>query len=184
VFDYKGKDLVAMTTADGSLHLIDSAKPDAPLAKTSIASGAGFATGALASWQDPAGNRWLLAPSSGAVVAYKVVAQGGTPALQAAWTSREMIAPLPPMVINGVIFALSSGEFRSSDAKLSAADRAKKSSPAVLYALEASTGKELWNSGKTIASFAHSGGLAGGGSRIYVGTYDGWQYAFGVPIEH
>ena len=84
------------------------------------------------------------------------------------------------MVINGVVFALSSGEFRGKDLKTIVA----KSVPAVLYALDGATGKELWNSGKTITSFVHSGGLSAGGSRVYVGTYDGNQYAFSFPIEH
>jgi outer membrane protein assembly factor BamB len=53
-----------------------------------------------------------------------------------------------------------------------------------LYALDASTGKELWNSGDTITSFVHSGGLSAGGSRVYVSDYEGTQYAFGFPIEH
>ena len=48
--------------------------------------------------------------------------------------------------------------------------RAQRSVPAVLYALDASTGKELWNSGKAIASFSHSGGLAVGGSKVFVST--------------
>jgi len=82
------------------------------------------------------------------------------------------------------VFALSSGEFRTADAKMTAAQRAQKSSKAVLYALDGVTGKELWNSGAEMASFAHSGGLAAGGTRVYVSTYDGTQYAFGYPIEH
>jgi outer membrane protein assembly factor BamB len=54
----------------------------------------------------------------------------------------------------------------------------------VLYALDSLNGRELWNSGTTITSFAHSGGLSAGGSRVFIGTYDGMQYAFGFPIEH
>ena len=184
VFEFKGKDLVAVSAADGTLHVLDTTKFDAPVAKAAMSSMANYATGALASWQDGTGNRWLLAPANGAIIAFKVVEQNGLPTLQSAWTSREMTSPLPPIIVNGVIFALSSGEFRSADAKMSAADRAKRSSNAVLYALEAATGKELWNSGSAIGSFAHSGGLAAGGNRVYVGTYDGTQYAFGVPIEH
>jgi outer membrane protein assembly factor BamB len=53
-----------------------------------------------------------------------------------------------------------------------------------LYALDATTGKELWNSGKAIPSFVHSGGLAAGGSRVYVATYEGTQYTFSFPTEH
>ena len=67
---------------------------------------------------------------------------------------------------------------------ITAAQRAQRSSPAVLYALDAATGKELWNSGKTIASFVHGGVLSGGGSQVYLGTYDGTLHAFGFPIEH
>ena len=95
-----------------------------------------------------------------------------------------MVAPLPPMVVNGVVFAVSSGEFRPKDASLSAAQRAQRSSKAVLYALDGDTGKELWNSGNTIGSFAHSGGLSAGASQMYLETYDGTLYAFGFPIEH
>jgi outer membrane protein assembly factor BamB len=95
-----------------------------------------------------------------------------------------MTSPLPPIIVNGVIFALSSGEFRSGDANVSAAQRAQKSSHAVLYALDAQTGQELWNSGTTIGSFVHSGALAAGGTRVYIAGYDGTQYAFGFPIEH
>ena len=40
------------------------------------------------------------------------------------------------------------------------------------------------NSGSTITSFVHSGGLAAGGGRVYVGGHDGTQYAFGFPMEH
>jgi outer membrane protein assembly factor BamB len=56
--------------------------------------------------------------------------------------------------------------------------------PAVLYAFDSADGKELWSSGKTIASPVHSGGLAAGGGRIYVSDHEGTQYAFGMPMEH
>jgi outer membrane protein assembly factor BamB len=67
---------------------------------------------------------------------------------------------------------------------VTAAQRKERSVPAVLYALDAATGKEFWNSGNTITSFVHSGGLSAGGSQIYLGTHDGTLYAFGFPIEH
>ena len=84
------------------------------------------------------------------------------------------------MIVNGVIFAVASGEHRSG----TAAERLKSSSPAVLYALDSVTGNVLWNSGKTMTSFVTTGGLATGGSRVYVATQDGTQYVFGYPIEH
>jgi len=95
-----------------------------------------------------------------------------------------MVSPLTPIIVNDVIFAVSSGEFRTSDAQITAAQRAQRSSRAMLYALDGATGKELWNSGNTITTFVHSGGLSGGASQMYLGTYDGTLYAFGFPIEH
>lgn len=202
VFDFKDKDLIAVASNDGQVHLLDAGALNVPVAKTPAFSSADFAAGALASWQDPAGARWLLAPAggatpagvgfkaangdvkTGAIVAWKVVEQKGALTLQPGWVSRDMVAPLTPIVVNGVIFAVSSGEFRTSDAKVTPAQRAQRSSRAVLYALDSATGKELWNSGETISGFVKTGGLAAGGSRVYVASNDGTQYVFGFPIEH
>jgi outer membrane protein assembly factor BamB len=203
VFEYQGKDLIALATSDGQVQLLDSAVLGGqPLAATPAFSSANFAAGSLASWQDAAGKRWVLAPAggsaatgagfaegngevkNGAIVAFEVVEENGTPALRPRWVSRDMVSPLPPAIVNGVVFALSSGEFRSGDTQVTAAQRAQRSSQAVLYALDAATGKELWNSGSTITSFVHSGGLAAGAGRVYVGGHDGTQYAFGFPMEH
>jgi hypothetical protein len=201
VFEYKGRNLLAVASNDGRLSLLDtgSLKDEKPLDRTEPFSSSGYASGALASWQDSSGTRWVLAPAGGAVaglptnngqvsngsiVAWKVVDKNGAPAFEPGWVSRDLISPLPPIVVNGVVFAASSGEFRTSDASMPATERAGKSKPAVLYALDGRSGKELWNSGDTITSFVHSGGLAAGGTRVYVSTYDGVQYAFGFPIEH
>jgi outer membrane protein assembly factor BamB len=81
-----------------------------------------------------------------------------------------------------VVFVASSGEFRGSNTTLGAAQRAQRSTPAVLYALDGSTGKDLWNSGKTITSFAR-GGLSAGSGQVYVVTFDNTLYAFGIPME-
>ncbi len=203
VFEYKGRDLIAVATNDGQMQLHDSATLGGqPLSTTPGFSSPNFAAGSLASWQGSAGTRWVLAPAggsvatgagfatgngevkNGAIVAFEIVEESGTPTLRPGWVSRDMVSPLTPAIVNGVVFVLSSGEFRSSDGQMPAAQRAKQSSNAVLYALDAATGKELWNSGTTITSFVHSGGLAAGGGRVYVGGYDGIQYAFGFPMEH
>ena len=130
---------------------------------------AGDATGALSSWQDGTGSRWLLAPTASKVMAWKVTGEAGAPALEQGWTSRDMVSPLTPAIVNGVVFAVSGG---------------KRGTPGVLYALDGVTGKEMWNSGKAIASFVTTGGLAAGAGRVYVGAHDGMQYAFGIPMEH
>ncbi len=201
LFEYKdNKDLIAIATNDGRIQLHDPLALDKPLFETAVYSSADYGVGALAAWQDDDGTQWVLAPAggavaagagssngpvkNGAVVAWKLVDRGGSPALEPAWVSRDLVSPLPPIVINGVVFALSSGEFRSNDPNTTAAQRAERSSPAVLYALDGTTGKELWSSGDAIKSFVHSGGLSGGGTRVYVGTHDGTEYAFGFPIEH
>ena len=205
LFEYKGKTLIAATTKDGRVHLLDSANlggadHQTALYTTPATSKAGTTSpGALASWQDASGARWILAPvmgsqaadlgfksaaTNGAVVAWKVVEQSGAPTLQPAWASRDLVSPLPPTVINGVVFVTSGGEFRTDDSKMTAAERARRSSRAVLYALDGETGKELWNSGATIASFTRGVALSGGVGQIYLTTHDGVIYAFGFPMEH
>ena len=51
---------------------------------------------------------------------------------------------------------------------------------AVLYALDAETGKEIYSSKEAIDSRNHYSGIALAG-RIYVSTYDARVYAFGLP---
>jgi outer membrane protein assembly factor BamB len=197
VFPYKERNLIAAATKDGRIHVVDAAGLETPLAKTEPYSN--FSPQALASWQSPAGVRWLLAAPSGvsarglrfsgaithgAVAAWKIVDHNGEIALEPGWVSQDLVSPLPLMIINGVVFALSSGEYRSDDNAVTAGERVQRSSPAVLYALDGATGKVLWNSGNTIASFVHSGGLSGGASQLYLATYDGTVYAFGFPMEH
>jgi len=185
IFQHKDKTLVAALAKDGSVHLLDTASLKTALVKTAAnPATANLSPAALSSWQDSAGTRYILAPGNTTIVAWKLADEGGSLSLQPAWTSREMVAPLTPMIINGVAFAVSSGEFRSTDASITAAQRAQRSAPAVLYALDGATGKELWNSGKTITSFAHTVTIAGGAGQVYVGTHDGTFYAFGFPIEH
>jgi outer membrane protein assembly factor BamB len=201
-FQYKDKTMVAAAARDGRIHLVDGATLGGAAVKSApYSSASDFNAGALSTWADASGTRWILAPTAGAVsadagfsttngavtngavVAWKVVDQNGALALEPGWASRDLVSPITPLVINGVVFAVSTGEARGKE-KMTAAQRAKASSPAVVYALDASNGKELWNSGKTITSFMHGGGLSGGAGQIYLGTHDGTLYSFGFPIEH
>jgi outer membrane protein assembly factor BamB len=168
----KEKDLIAVANKDGHLYLLDSAAlggadHKTPLASVSFAT-SGADAGALASWEDAAGARWVLVPAPNAVMAYKVVDQGGKYTLQTGWTSPNIAAPLPPIVVNGIVFAVASGA---------------GSKPAVLYALEGATGKELFNSGSTITGpVMRTGGLAASAGQLYIAGADSTVYAFGVPL--
>ena len=51
---------------------------------------------------------------------------------------------------------------------------------AVLYALDAATGDEIYSSGEAIDSWNHYGGLALANGQIYVTTYDARVFAFGL----
>ncbi len=161
--------------------------------------------GSLATWEDAKGARWVLSPfwgpkhskfkapieygvvKYGAIVAFKVEDKAGKYTLTPAWISRDMNRAEPPVIANGVIFAYGSGEDTDQarfdiglaynhDAKY----RISNSTKAVLYALDAQTGKELWSSGDQIASWSHWGGLSVANGRVYINTFDGMQYCFGI----
>jgi outer membrane protein assembly factor BamB len=192
IFMYKGHEILAALTKDGRVFLLDTASLGGADHKTpKFVSAAtttvkGYAPPALATWEDSAQDRWLLAPAEGAkgsAVAFKVVGDGTAPSLQQAWVSRDLVSPGAPIVVNGVAFVLSTGEYIPATGTAALAERVSKSAPAVLYALDASSGKELWNSGKTITSFVHSGGICSGDGQVYVTAYDGTVYAFGFAMD-
>jgi hypothetical protein len=190
VFQFMGKDVIAVANKDGRLYLLDSAALGGADHKTPLASiqyaNSGVDAGALASWEDASGTRWVLvgangalssatrfpvsygAVSGGAIAAFKVMDQNGKPSLQPGWVSRDIASPLPPIVVNGFVFALASGA---------------GSKPAVLYALDGATGKELFNSGATItAPVMHTSALAASAGQLYIGAADSTIYAFGIPL--
>ena len=164
IFEMKDKAMIAAATQGGRIHLFDAAGLDRAIATSE---GIRLAAGALASWQDSGGGRWILGAGSGAITALKVSEDGGAPSLKAGWTSRDIASPTSPVIVNGVIFTASTG-----------------SAPGVLYALDAATGKDLWNSGKAIAGAIRGGGISVGNSQVYLATSDGTFYAFGFPMEH
>ncbi len=165
VFDYKGKNYVAASTADGRIHVIDSANMTS-VAKSNPVAKPGFKVGALASWEDENKVRWILVPTGSAIAALKLTDSG----FENGWTSGPIANPITPTIVNGVVFAAAAGS--PAGAK------------AALFALDGMTGKEFWNSGASIASYITSGGLAAGGGRVYISTADNTQYAFGFYMEH
>ena len=124
--------------------------------------------------------------ANGRLVAFKLSMMSGRPTLTPAWASRDMLAPMAPATANGLVFALSSGmptRVAKENGTLYAADEvAKMSKPAVLYILNATTGKEMFSTGQGASSFASSS-IAVANGHVYFTTHDNMLYAYGVPEE-
>ncbi len=122
----------------------------------------------------------------GAVAAFKLEEKAGAAQLAPAWISRNMWQADPVVIANGIVFAYGNGEDATQatfDGGLSyntAANRIAHSGHATLYALDGLTGAELWSSGDEIKSFSHFSSLAVANGRVYIGTYDGTMYCFGI----
>jgi outer membrane protein assembly factor BamB len=196
-FPWKGRELLAVAATRDRLLLLDSAHlGGVPVA--SFEGGLGF-NGGLATWEDAAGVRWIYAvvrgpgPAAakfpirnggaphGSLVAFRVTQKDGQPELTPAWISRDLIAPVSAVVVNGVVFALASGEYLGETKSVQ--ERVSKSGRATLYALNAATGQQLYSSGNAVASFTHSSGLAVSRGHVCFGTWDNTLYCFGFPIE-
>lgn len=162
--------------------------------------------GRLSSWEDTdSGTRWVYASlwgppnptakfpitngdaSHGSIVAFKVVEQDGKPALALAWSSPDIVTPAPVVTANGLVFALSTGESpreaKENGSPYTVAEREKMATHAILYALDGDTGKQLYSSGDTAATFTHGTGLAVANKRIYFTTHDNVAYSFGFLAE-
>ena len=159
--------------------------------------------GSLASWEDAKGTRWVLSPfwgpkhsalkvpvehgatKYGGVAAFKLEDKGGKLSLAPAWISRDMNHGEPPVVANGVVFSYASGEdteqaYPDTGLEDTPERRSPGSTHATLYALDAQTGAELWSSGDQIKSWNHFSGISVANGRVYIGTYDGILYCFGI----
>jgi len=177
--------------------------------------------GAPAVWLDPAGKQiWLYvtiwgpvakdAPQfpvtngdvpHGSIMAFNVGRDSKTRqlTLEPAWISPDFNLPDPPVVANGVLFALATGEnprqqhvqgllhYKSKEEwkknLLTTDERGMGTQPAVLYALDARTGKLLYQSGDAMKSWAHFSGLAINAGRIFAVDHSSRLYCFGLNDE-
>jgi outer membrane protein assembly factor BamB len=136
-------------------------------------------------------------PTGGGVAAFKLEKAGTGFQLGPAWLSRDMDLAEEAVVANGVVFAYAAGEDASQVLPDKAWDeqggpvyggglssgpvrRIAGSRRAALYALDGQTGKELWSSGNTIESWNHFSGLTVANGRVYIATFDGVLYCFGI----
>jgi len=214
IFKYKGRELIAASGKECRLYLLDPESAggenhQTPAFKTPLFCNEEVdfqdmgSWGALSSWEDPGGTRWVLAPfwgpvhsqakfplsygpvKEGGVAAYKVVERAGKLEFAPAWVSRDMKRGEPVLIANGMVIGYGSGEetkqaWPDIGLQFDSSIRAAKGTRAILYVLDATTGKELWTSGETMHQFNHFSGVTVANGRIYLGTYDGTLYCFGV----
>jgi outer membrane protein assembly factor BamB len=215
IFNFKGRELMAASGKECRMYLLDTKSlggPDhqTPLFKTPLFCNeevdfqdAG-SWGAVSTWEDGAGTRWVLAPfwgpahsqakfpimntpltKEGGVAAFKVEDKAGTLQLTPAWISRDMKRGEPVIVANGMVFGYGSGEETKQSwpdigLQFDSTIRAEKGTHATIYVLDAQTGKELWSSGTQMHQWNHFTGITVANGRVYLGTYDGTLYCFGL----
>jgi hypothetical protein len=107
-------------------------------------------------------------------VALKLHDTGGSLSLEQGWTARNFSVPATPIVVNGVVFGLSTGRPAAGGGI---------GTPAVLRAYEGTSGKLLYDSKTAMKSFASPGSFWSALGQLYVGTNDGTLYAFGFDDE-
>jgi hypothetical protein len=215
IFTYKGRELMAASGKECRVYLLDPKSPgggdhQTPLYKTPLFCNEEVdfqdmgSWGALSSWEDPSGTRWVLAPfwgplhskfkfpvtnapvpKEGGQAAFKVVDTNGKLELTPAWVSRDMFRGAPPVIANGMVFAYGSGEetkqaWPDIGLNFDSTIRASRSGHVTIFVLDAITGRELWSSGDQITSFNHMSGLTVSNGKMYLGTYDGTIYCFGL----
>jgi outer membrane protein assembly factor BamB len=169
VFSHRNRDLVIVGGSDGRIYAVDPASQR--IERSSPAAGSEGMISGISTWEDD-GGRWIISsmsgkgPSAGSIASFKVEEQGDHILLTPGWVSREINSSLPTVIANGVVFALSG------------------SGRAVLYALDAATGKLLYSSRNLVTAPASSTGLTIANGRVYFGTVDGGLYAFGIYMEH
>lgn len=173
VFLQGDRDLIVSAGADGRLSLLDSQSINTPLSQTEPLGASGHGVwGGLSTWQDAENTRWVLAPiwgpAAGSIAAFKVQTKDGKPALVPAWNSTDMIAPQTPVITSGIVFALASGD---------------KKKGAVLYALDAMTGKQMYSTDTQVTAPANHTGLAIANGRVFFTTTDNTLWGFGIFLE-
>jgi outer membrane protein assembly factor BamB len=130
---------------------------------------------------------------SGSIMAFKVKEgpDGVNLSLDPAWISGNFSVPEPVIIANGVVFALSNGEntqqskergiiFKQKLTLLSDQERLENPNRAILYALDARTGKTLYQSGEIFDTWVHFSGLALANGSIYAVDHGSQVYCFAL----
>jgi outer membrane protein assembly factor BamB len=134
----------------------------------------------------------------GCILAFNIVTDPKTkkPILRPAWISPDLNLPDPPVIANGVLFALATGEnpqqvhdaglqhFKNvqewKQNLLTTEQRGEGTHPAALFALDAKSGKLLYESGSAMKTWVHFSGLAVSDGLVYAVDHDSRIYCFGL----
>jgi outer membrane protein assembly factor BamB len=135
---------------------------------------------------------------SGSIIALTVEDEGGKPVLHPQWTSRDLNLASSPVVANGVVYALQTAESTVQVPKsIYNADGSRKPfdpnenarerimvphSTMTLFALDATTGKELWSSKKVMdGNTVHFTQPVVALGKVFAVDHAGHLWAFGLP---
>ncbi len=129
----------------------------------------------------------------GSIMAFQVVAEGDKVSLIPQWTSPDMIVPDPPVVANGVLYAIQTGEQtiqspayvhgtqdEINHSPLSAKYRSTPVNNLILFAFDAETGKQLYSSNQIIPDWVHFSEPVVALGKVFIVTHDAHLYAFGL----
>ncbi len=140
VFPFQGRTLVATAAKESVVYLLDAnnlggADHSTPLYESprfgndEVMLGGRGVWGSIATAADAQGRRFLYVPMwgppakdappftlgygdapHGSIMAFEVASRGETPALVPVWKSRDIHVPDPPVIANGVVYAVQTGE--------------------------------------------------------------------------
>jgi outer membrane protein assembly factor BamB len=228
-FSDRARQLVVSGGKEGTIYLLDGASlgganHQTPLFSLKIGNDAMLYAsngiwGAPATALDARNQRWVYMPMwgppskeasfkrtngdaiDGSIMALQLSTAGGKPSLVPAWVSRNFTVPDSPVVANGLVFAISTGEntlqrhadprylerYRkpgapplSPQGTLTAEERGQQVGHTILYALDAETGQELYSSKDLIDDWTHLSSVTVGNGMVYVTTRQSYVYAFGL----
>lgn len=211
VFTEDGKEYILAGDRSGHVYLLDASAPGgsdhhSPLfaseALVKPGNGAGIFGHFATAVDEKTKTRYVLAsvrgplattfPGSkgpithGAIVAFKFDASSGRAKLVPAWSSGDMLAPVGPVSIGGLVAGLGSGlptSLTNASGKLkTVAEVEKEAKPAKLTIFNLTTGAEVFNSGAAITSYVNTP-LAAANGHIYVTAHDNTLLQFGIPEE-
>lgn len=228
-FTYRNRQLVVSAGKDGTVYLLDAKSLGGAAHRTpmfSLKAGndeLNYAStgvwGAPATFVNARNERWVYFPMwgppskdarfeksngdarDGSIMAFQVVLEGDRAVLVPKWVSRNLAVPDSPVIANGVVYAISTGENtlqRHTDPRyhaiyqkpgepplpktgtMTAQERGMNTTHTILYGLDAETGQELYSSKGDIDDWTHLSSITVADGSVYVTTRKTNVYAFGL----